>query len=104
MERATVQARTSAVNLFVAVEVFYLFSCRSLTRPVWRIGPFGNRWLLLGVVLQAGGQLALTYTPLMNGLFHTAPIGADAWLRILGLALLASLAVAVDKRLRRRGF
>ena len=98
------QARTSAVNLFVAVEVFYLFSCRSLTRPAWRIHPFGNRWLLVGVLVQAGGQLALTYTPLMNGLFHTAPIGADAWLRILGLALLASLAVAVDKRLRRRGF
>ena len=98
------QARTSAVNLFVAVEIFYLFSCRSLTRPAWRIGPFGNRWLLLGVVVQAAGQLALTYTPLMNELFHTAPIGADAWLRIFGLALLASLAVAVDKRLRRSGF
>jgi len=98
------QARTSAVNLFVAVEVFYLFSCRSLVRPAWRIKPFGNRWLLLGVVVQAGGQLALTYAPLMNGLFHTAPISAEAWLRIMGLALLASLVVAVDKRLRRQGF
>ncbi|MDQ0825652.1 cation-transporting ATPase F [Arthrobacter sp. B2I5] len=98
------QARTSAVNLFVAVEVAYLFSCRSLTRPVWRISPFSNRWLLVGVAVQAAGQAALTYAPLMNGLFHTAPISGEAWLRILGLALLASLAVAVDKRLRRRGF
>ncbi|WP_457950328.1 cation-translocating P-type ATPase [Pseudarthrobacter sp. alpha12b] len=98
------QARTSAVNLFVAVEVFYLFSCRSLTRPAWRIGPFGNWWLILGVAVQAAGQLALTYTPLMNGLFHTAPISLDAWLRIFGLAMLASLAVSVDKRFRRRGF
>ncbi|WP_285317968.1 HAD-IC family P-type ATPase [Pseudarthrobacter sp. lyk4-40-TYG-27] len=98
------QARTSAVNLFVAVEVSYLFSCRSLTRPAWRIRPFGNRWLLLGVGLQSAGQVALTYVPLMNELFHTAPIGLDAWLRILGLAMLASLAVAVDKRLRRQGF
>jgi cation-transporting ATPase F len=98
------QARTSAVNLFVAVEVSYLFSCRSLTRPAWRIRPFSNRWLLVGVAVQAAGQLALTYAPLMNGLFHTAPISGEAWLRILGLALLASVAVAVDKRLRRRGF
>ncbi|MGN6440918.1 MAG: HAD-IC family P-type ATPase [Arthrobacter sp.] len=98
------QARTSAVNLFVAVEVFYLFSCRSLSRPAWRLRPFGNRWLILGVVVQAAGQLALTYTPLMNELFHTAPIGTDAWLRIFGLALLASLVVAVDKRFRRTGF
>jgi cation-transporting ATPase F len=40
----------------------------------------------------------------MNELFHTAPISIDAWLRIFGLALLASLAVAIDKRLRRQGF
>ncbi len=98
------QARTSAVNLFVAVEVFYLFSCRSLTRPAWRIRPFGNRWLLLGVVVQAAGQLALTSVPLMNELFHTAPISAEAWLRIFALALLAAVVVAVDKRFRRRGF
>ncbi|WP_307426539.1 cation-translocating P-type ATPase [Pseudarthrobacter defluvii] len=98
------QARTSAVNLFVAVQVFYLFSCRSLARPAWRIRLFGNRWLLLGVVVQAAGQLALTYAPVMNDLFRTAPISAEAWLRIFGLALLASLVVAVDKRFRRRGF
>jgi len=98
------EARTSAVNLFVAVEVFYLFSCRSLTRPAWRTGLLGNRWLLLGVAVQAAAQLALTYAPLMNELFHTAPIGPEAWLRIFGLALLASAAVAVDKRLRRQGF
>lgn len=98
------EARTAAVNLFVAVELFYLFSCRSLTRSVWRIGFFSNRWVILGVLVQAAGQLAITYLPLMNELFHTAPITAEAWLRILGIAVLASLVVAVDKRFRRREF
>lgn len=98
------EARTAAVNLFVAVELFYLFSCRSLTRSVWRIGFFSNRWVILGVLVQAAGQLAITYLPLMNELFHTAPITAEAWLRILGIALLASLVVAVEKRFRRREF
>ncbi|PNI09718.1 carbonate dehydratase [Arthrobacter sp. AFG7.2] len=98
------EARTAAVNLFVAVETFYLFSCRSLTRSVWRIGFFSNRWVILGVLVQATGQLAITYLPLMNELFHTAPIGAETWLRILGIALLASLVVAADKRFRRHSF
>ncbi|TNB72111.1 HAD-IC family P-type ATPase [Arthrobacter sp. BB-1] len=98
------EARTAAVNLFVAVELFYLFSCRSLTRSVWRIGFFSNRWVILGVLVQAAGQLAITYLPLMNELFHTAPITAEAWLRILGIALLASLVVAVEKRFRRSEF
>ncbi|MFP8963094.1 HAD-IC family P-type ATPase [Streptomyces nanhaiensis] len=96
------EARTAAVNLVVAVELFYLFSCRSLTRSMWSAGVFGNRWILGGVLAQTAGQLAITYLPAMNRLFHTAPIGGTAWLRILGIALLASLVVAVDKRLRRQ--
>jgi cation-transporting ATPase F len=51
--------------------------------------------------VQAAGQLAITYLPVMNALFRTAPIPAEAWLRILAVAILASLVVAVDKRLRR---
>ena len=95
------EARTAAVNLFVVVEAFYLFSCRSLTHSAWRIGLFSNRWLVVGVTVQAIGQLAITYLPAMNTLFGTAPIDGGTWLRILGFALLASLIVAVDKRLRR---
>lgn len=94
------EARTAAVNLFVIVQVFYLFSCRSLTRSVWRLGPFSNRWVIGGVIAQTAGQLAITYVPAMNQLFRTAPITPQAWLRILGIALLTALVVAVDKRLR----
>ncbi len=95
------EARTVAMNLFVVVEAFYLFSCRSLTQSARRIGFLTNRWLLAGVTAQAVGQLAITYLPFMNQLFSTAPIPPEAWLRILGVALLASLVVAVDKKLRR---
>lgn len=95
------EARTAAVNLFVVVEAFYLFSCRSFTQSAWRIGFFSNRWVILGVATQAVGQLALTYLPAMNSVFHTAPIEWDAWLRIFAIALVASVVVAVDKRLRR---
>ena len=96
------EARTAAVNLFVVVETFYLFSCRSLTQSVWRIGFFGNRWLIAGVTVQALAQLAFTYLPGMNALFQSAPISASAWLRIVAIATVASIAVGVDKWLRRR--
>ena len=95
------EARTAAMNVFVVVEAFYLFSCRSLTHSAWSIGLFTNRWVIVGVTVQAIGQLAITYLPAMNTLFGTAPISGDVWLRILGIAVAASLVVAVDKRLRR---
>jgi cation-transporting ATPase F len=96
------EARTAAVNLFVMVELFYLFSCRSLTHSMWRIGVFTNRWIVVGVAVQVAGQLTLSYLPFMTELFQTAPISPAAWLRILLLALAASVVVAIDKRLTRR--
>jgi cation-transporting ATPase F len=96
------EARTAALNLFVVVEAFYLFSCRSLTRSAWRIGLFSNKWIIVGVTVQAIGQVTLTYLPAMNHLFHTAPISGQAWLRILAIAAAASIVVAIDKRLRQR--
>ncbi|TDC73178.1 HAD family hydrolase [Micromonospora sp. KC606] len=92
------EARTAAVNLFVTVQAFYLFSCRSLSRSPWRLGLFSNRWLIGGVLVQALAQAALTYLPVMNTLFRTAPIDAGAWLRILGIALAVSAVVGLDKR------
>nr|NLI51721.1 HAD-IC family P-type ATPase [Propionibacterium sp.] len=94
------EARTAALNLFIVVEAFYLFSCRSLTRSMWRIGVFSNRWILGGVAVQALAQVAITYLPVMNRAFSTAPISCAAWLRILAAAVLVSLVVAVDKRVR----
>ncbi len=100
---ASLQAsRTAAANLFVVVEAFYLFSCRSLTRPVWRMGLLTNKWLLVGVAVQAVGQAMLTYLPAMNTLFQTASIGWQAWSRIALVAAGASVVVALDKR-RLRG-
>lgn len=71
------QSRTIAVNTLVVVEVGYLFACRSLRLPSWQIGFFTNLSVWLGAASMLGAQLAFTYLPLMNRLFHTAPI--DLW-------------------------
>jgi cation-transporting ATPase F len=97
------ESRTAAVNLFVVVEAFYLFSCRSLSGPAWRIGLFSNPWLIVGVCVQAVGQLAITYWPVMNEIFDTAPIPAAAWARILAVGLAAWVVVALDKHWRGLG-
>jgi cation-transporting ATPase F len=96
------EARTAAVNLFVVVQTFYLFSCRSLVRSPWRLGLFSNRWIVVGVTAQLLGQLLITYLPAMNTVFDTEPISVAVWLRILAIALAASAVVAVEKSLWRR--
>jgi magnesium-transporting ATPase (P-type) len=95
-------ARTTAVNVFVMIEAFYLFNCRSLTRPFWRLGWFSNPWIWFGAGAMMGLQLMFTYLPLFNRLFGTAPIGPGHWLAIVVCGLAASLVIALEKWLRRR--
>jgi magnesium-transporting ATPase (P-type) len=96
------EARTAAVNVFVAVELFYLFNCRSLTGHAADLGLFSNRWLLGGVTLMIALQLLFTYWPPMNYLFDTAPIDAATWLKILAAAALTWAIVETEKTIRRR--
>ena len=97
------EARTIVVNTIVLVEVFYLLNCRSLIRSAWSGGFFGNRWLFAGI----GGMLALqilfTHAPIMNRLFHSAPVSAEAWLHSALVGLAVFCVVEVEKWVRRRG-
>ncbi len=91
------EARTVAVNVFVMVEVFYLFNCRSFTRSVFSLGVFSNPWVIYGALAMIALQLVFTYAPWMNALFHSAPIDWDSWWRILAVAAVAFVVVGVEK-------
>ncbi|NWK57295.1 cation-transporting P-type ATPase [Verrucomicrobiaceae bacterium N1E253] len=91
------EARTAAVNVFVMVEMFYLYNCRSFSRSIFAIGFFSNKWIIIGSLIMIVLQLLITYSPAMNTLFHTAPIGLDVWWRILAIATIAYLAVGIEK-------
>jgi magnesium-transporting ATPase (P-type) len=96
-------ARTATVNLLMLGEVFYLFNCRRLTNPVlsWE-GFTGNRYVLLAIAVLLALQLAFTYVPLMQTLFHTAALDLAAWGRILLFGVLVLLLVEAEKAVMRR--
>ena len=96
------EARTVAVNVFVMGELFYLFNCRSLAGSAFSLGLFSNRWLLLGAALTVVLQLGLTYLPAMHVVFHTAPIGLDAWALTTAVGVAIYAVVGFEKGLRRR--
>ncbi|MBT9519689.1 MAG: cation-transporting P-type ATPase [Dechloromonas sp.] len=96
------EARTVAVNVFVMVEAAYLFNCRSLTRSFWSQGLFSNPWIWAGLGSMLALQLAMTYLPVMNRLFQTAPIGLMEWAEIVAVALLCSTLIGLEKHLAAR--
>jgi cation-transporting ATPase F len=95
-------ARTVAVNVFVMVELLYLFNCRSLDRSMFQLGVFTNPWVTWGVLTMIGLQLLQTYVPFMNRMFHTAPISLEAWARIVAVGLVGYAVVGSEKWIRRR--
>ncbi len=95
-------ARTVAVNMFVFGELFYLFNCRSLRYSMFKLGVFSNRWLMMGVTAMIALQILLTYSPTMNRLFGTAPIGLTEWIWILTGGFIIYTVVGSEKWLRRR--
>jgi Ca2+-transporting ATPase len=96
------QARTVAVNVFVIIELFYLFNCRSLKRSIFELGLFSNLWVFGGVAVMLVLQMFYTYAPVMNRLFHNAPVGLDAWGRTVTAGIITYFIVEAEKWLRQR--
>jgi cation-transporting P-type ATPase F len=96
------EARTVAVNVFVMVELFYLFNCRCFSRSMFAVGLFSNPWLIVGALAMVGLQMIYTYVPAMNALFHSAPIDWEAWWRILLVGLAAYVLVGLEKLITNR--
>jgi cation-transporting P-type ATPase F len=97
-----IEARTTVINVIVMVECFYLLNCRSLLHSMFRVGVFGNLWVFAGIAAMLGAQVLFTHAPIMNRLFHTAPLDAASWLYITGVGLAAYCVVELEKWVRRR--
>ncbi len=96
-------ARAVAVNAIVFFEVAYVFNSRHLNDSVLnRRGIFGNRIVWWGITAVVVFQVVFTYWPVMNSLFHVAPLNVWMWLRVLGVSLVLMLLVEFEKAIGRR--
>ncbi len=91
-------ARSVALNLLVACEVFYLFNCRRKLAPSWTVEALTANpaaWLCVAALLLL--QATLTYWTPMQTLFGVAPLALTHWLYIIGIALLLFILVEIEK-------
>lgn len=96
------EAQTVTTTVFIVLESFYLFNCRSLRRSVRQIGWLTNKWVYYGVFVMITLQLLFIHAPFMNDLFHSAAIGVNSWLRILVAGILLFSIVHIEKTIRRK--
>jgi len=96
-------ARTVAVNLLVAGQITYLFSCRR-----WQAASFtltallANRWAWMMVAALLIMQGGFTYWPPMQTIFGTHALPADYWPPMLAFAAMVFILVELEKALTRQ--
>ncbi|MDH3276883.1 MAG: HAD-IC family P-type ATPase [Nitrosopumilus sp.] len=91
------ESRTVAVNTIVMIEIFYLLNCRSLSKSILKIGFFTNKLIFLGIGIMILIQIIFTYSPIMNDVFQSHPIGIESWLKIIGVSFLTLIIIEIKK-------
>jgi len=92
---------TACFSAIVVLQIVNVFLCRSSTRSIFTTGPFGNRLIWGGVIVEIALVALIDYTSLGNDVFGTVPIGARVWLFILPFAALMLVAEEVRKWIMR---
>ena len=96
------EATTACLAAIVVAQVVNAFLCRHAEEPATRVRPSDNPLLLAGVAFEIVLVLAIVYTPAGNAAFGTLPLGADAWLPMVALALAIGVLEELRKLLARR--
>ncbi len=65
------------------------------------LGPFSNKWIIVGIIAMVALQLFYTYHPSMNFTFHSSPISIEAWLRILAISVTLYFIIEAYKKIRK---
>ena len=72
-------ATTMTLAGVVATQVGAVFGCRTNLASIFKIGFHTNRLVLVGVATELSLLAVLIYTPFLQGVFNTGPIGPREW-------------------------
>lgn len=75
-----------ALSVLVTMEMLKALSAVSLDGSLFRVPPWRNRWLLLGVAVPYLLHIAILYVPFLAQTFGLAPLSRQEWTVILQFA------------------
>lgn len=86
--------------IFVALAInslFYVFSLRSLRRPIWKMRFWDNYYLLAAVAFGFFLLITAVYLPPLQVLLRTSPLGFLEWIILIGFGILNVVAIEMGK-------
>ena len=102
--RGDLLAAQTAVFLTLGMsELYQSFTCRSTIYPVFKVGPFKNKYLLLAVGTSIAVILASIFIPSVGKYLDMAPLTIWQFLAVTLIASAPSISIEISKSLRKEG-
>jgi P-type Ca2+ transporter type 2C len=95
--KSLILSRTLTFTMLGVNSLFYVFSSRSLGKPIWKVNIFQNMWLIGGVMVGMVMQMAVVYVEGLQKVFRTVPLGFFELGLVVGGSLLLVVVVEVVK-------
>ena len=95
------RARTAAFVVLACSQLFHSFNCRSMTQSLFSVGVTTNMKLVYAAVGSFGLQMAVVYTPFLEPVFKTEPLGLLDWVMVVALSSFPLWAMEVVKLVMR---
>jgi len=96
-------ARTMAFAGLIMAENYNLFNFKSFNKPLHKINPFDNRYLIAAILFTVFLTILLVQIPLFSSLFHVSPLDIEHWAAIFVLGAGVLVAGEIYKNLRYYG-
>lgn len=80
------KALTMSFTVLVVFQWFNAWNCRSEDKSIFQINPFSNKYLIGATVIVISLQMLAIYTPALQKLLHTVPLGLAEWFIIIAIA------------------
>ena len=95
--------QTVIFTVLALSQMGHALAVRSETDSLFFQGPFTNPFLVVSILLTLGLQLAIIYTPVLQGLFRTEALTATELAAVVALSTIVFIAVEFEKLVKRRG-
>ena len=105
MSGSLAEARSLVFASIILFELTFVFSCRSQSQTILRLGLTSNKYLVAAVLSQLMLLLLILYTPSIASLFEVSPIAFGNWSTVIAAGIsgfiFAETTKAIAGRLRR---
>lgn len=96
-ESSLIMAQTIAFVSIQFLHIGFLLTSRDIYKSAFKINPFSNKWIWLGIITNVSISLFMIYNPLMQNVFRVTPFPLSWWFTAVIAFFVGFIPVEIEK-------